>query len=991
MAGAPCDAPPIGLASIGPYRVHRVLGQGGMGTVFLAERTEPVRRLVAVKVIKPGVGGREVIERFARERQALAMMSHESIAKVFDAGSTAAGQSYFVMEYVEGETLLRYCDGRQLALAQRIKLFCKVCAGVQHAHNKGVIHRDLKPGNLLVTDAQGEAAPKIIDFGLARATDAQLAGATLTAAGQLVGTPEYMAPEQVDSSLGAVDTRTDVYALGATLYELLVGRPPLVAPKEPESALALQARICDEEPLRLSRAIDAMGPEVAAAAAARRGSDVVTWRRALRDDLEWIVLRALEKDRTRRYTMPSELAADLERHLRLLPVEAGPPSAGYRLRKFARRHRLRMLAATLVLVASAVGGTAAFASALRAAEKARDARRSAQEHLVATQRAQESLAKYDLLANVVALREARAAVPALVPAWPERLPELEAWRRDFEPLYASISTIQGALTALRAAGHRHGDDDCAAGVEWVERAARRHGALVRAQAVRQGGAPEAAVVVEDDEDLTSADRVRLARELAGPDRTVFGREARGLAHARLAWAGSAELQHLRAEAREVLAWALVANGLDLEARRVAESPELVAQLEAAAAQVPEQLAAAARELAQNRALFGLWELPSGEAQFQHDTLQELAADVLAFRDPVSGRYAEVARRSAWAEQLAARQADPEHRRRWDAARRALQASARYRRADGTPLELRVQDGLVPIGVNPATQLLEFYHLRSAADPTRLPAHDAAGGIEVNEATGMVFVLVPGGEFAMGAQSSDPTAPHFDPEAERWESPVHRVTLEPYLMARHELTQSQWARLDHDRWPSYFTLGGTLEGQPIPVDGRFPVEQITWLECAEVARRHGLSLPTEAQWEFACRAGTETPWCPGAAATSLAGAANVRDECAREFSPFKDGAAAFDDGFPCASPVGTFRPNPLGFYDLHGNVNEWVREALVDYRIAPRPGDGLRVGPSRRTNRLFRGGSWYTPSSGARSAFRRQLRQDSAGASFGVRLARPLQR
>ena len=324
---------------IGRYAILGVLGEGGMGTVYLAEQTEPVRRQVALKVIKLGMDTVAVLKRFSLERQALAVMSHDYIAKVFDAGTTGRGQPYFVMEHVEGIPLTQYCDRHKLSLKERIELFQKVCAGVQHAHQKGVIHRDLKPQNILVGDAQGTTIPKIIDFGLARATDQMTVQHSLfTEQGVVIGTPEYMAPEQADPSATDIDTRTDIYSLGVVLYEVLVGVLPVSRQELQASSWTMMRAVHELEPLRPSMKLSSVGPASTEIAAVRRTTPAAL-RRELKYDLDWIVLKAMEKERDRRYSSVAELSSDLERYLRHEPLIAGPPSAAYRLRKLARRHR----------------------------------------------------------------------------------------------------------------------------------------------------------------------------------------------------------------------------------------------------------------------------------------------------------------------------------------------------------------------------------------------------------------------------------------------------------------------------------------------------------------------------------------------------------------------------------------------------------------------------------------------------------------------------
>jgi serine/threonine protein kinase len=351
---------------VGPYKLLQQIGEGGMGVVYMAEQEQPVRRKVALKIIKPGMDSKQVVARFEAERQALAMMDHTNIARVFDAGTTESGRPYFVMELVHGVPITEYCDANQLSPRERLELFVPVCHAIQHAHQKGIIHRDIKPSNILVTMYDDKPVPKVIDFGVAKAVEQRLTEKSLfTQYGALVGTFEYMSPEQAEMNAFGVDTRSDIYALGVLLYELLTGTTPLERQRLREAAFDEIRRIIkEEEPPRPSVRLSTSG--TLAKVAAARKTDPVKLSRLMRGELDWVVMRCLEKDRSRRYDTASNLARDVERYLKDEPVEARPPSTWYRLRKAARRNRTALTVAGAVAAALVVGTAATLWQAKRA-------------------------------------------------------------------------------------------------------------------------------------------------------------------------------------------------------------------------------------------------------------------------------------------------------------------------------------------------------------------------------------------------------------------------------------------------------------------------------------------------------------------------------------------------------------------------------------------------------------------------------------------------
>lgn len=447
---------------IGPYKLLQQIGEGGFGVVFMADQDRPVRRRVALKIIKLGMDTRQIVARFEQERQALALMDHPNIAKVFDAGATDSGRPYFVMEYVKGDPITAFADAHKLTLSDRLELFSQICAAVQHAHTKGIIHRDLKPRNVLVAMSDGKPLARVIDFGIAKATGARLTDMTLfTEHAQLIGTPEYMSPEQAEGSID-IDTRADVYALGVILYELLTGTTPFDAVRLRSAAFAEMQRIIkEEEPVapsvRLSRNLDTL-----AATAAARQAEPARLGSFVRGELDWIAMKALEKDRARRYATPNDLATDVQHHLTGDPIQAAPLSVAYRLRKFMRKHR-----ATAIL-AGAVGaalllGLAGVSWQWREAEYQRRVAQSERDRATEqSQRAelaaeQAQAARHDAESSAYASNLAFAQFAMANDNWAEARERLDAcsveqrgWEWQFLKQKADsiVATFEGASTAV---------------------------------------------------------------------------------------------------------------------------------------------------------------------------------------------------------------------------------------------------------------------------------------------------------------------------------------------------------------------------------------------------------------------------------------------------------------------------------------------------------------------------------------------------------------
>ncbi|HAW00946.1 MAG TPA: serine/threonine protein kinase, partial [Verrucomicrobiales bacterium] len=373
---SPETAPREGEGSIiGRYKLLQNIGEGGCGVVYMAEQQTPVVRRVALKIIKLGMDTKQVIARFEAERQALAMMDHPNISKVLDAGATDNGRPFFVMELVRGVRITEFCDQQNLDTKERLNLFMDVCSAIQHAHQKGVIHRDIKPSNILVTMHDHKSVPKIIDFGIAKATQQRLTDKTLfTQFHQFIGTPAYMSPEQAQMSGLDVDTRTDIYSLGVLLYELLTGRTPLDAKELTKADYdEMRRRIREEEPIYPSTQLSSMNPADLTTTATRRNTEPARLNRIMRGELDWIVMKALEKNRKRRYETATELALDVQRYLNLEPVKAAAPSSLYRFRKFARRNQAALITAAIILILLTVGSVVSTGLAIKATIAQRNA------------------------------------------------------------------------------------------------------------------------------------------------------------------------------------------------------------------------------------------------------------------------------------------------------------------------------------------------------------------------------------------------------------------------------------------------------------------------------------------------------------------------------------------------------------------------------------------------------------------------------------------
>jgi WD40 repeat protein/serine/threonine protein kinase/predicted Zn-dependent protease len=434
--------PVAGKAVAGRYKLLELIGEGGMGTVWMAEQTEPVKREVALKLIKAGMDSKQVIARFEAERQALALMDHANIARVLDAGTTSAGRPYFVMDLVKGVPITKYCDDHRLTPRQRLELFIPVCQAVQHAHQKGIIHRDLKPSNVLVAQYDGKPVPKVIDFGVAKAAGQSLTDKTLvTGFGNIVGTLEYMSPEQAEVNQLDIDTRSDIYSLGVLLYELLTGSPPFTRKVlEKAGVLEMLRVIREKEPSKPSTKLSTA--EALPTLAANRGTEPAKLTRLVRGELDWIVMKALEKDRNRRYETANGFAMDVQRYLADEPVLAGPPSRSYRLRKFVRRNKRPVLAAALILLTLVSGITGTTLGLLQARGERDDKERAREAEAEQRTQADQARTKAEAALYRSLVSETRALLLSGREGW--RAKALANLQRA-----AAIVTPERDLTALR--------------------------------------------------------------------------------------------------------------------------------------------------------------------------------------------------------------------------------------------------------------------------------------------------------------------------------------------------------------------------------------------------------------------------------------------------------------------------------------------------------------------------------------------------------------
>ena len=951
---------PIGPQRVGPYEIRRELGRGGQAVVYLAHDPR-LQRDIALKVLGTAASSLDQQLRLQREATVSSRLDDAGICPVFETGRDGS-HLWLAMQYVPGQTLAQRLTEAQakdtpLPLATALDWCRRLLRSLQRAHAAGIVHRDLKPANVMIA---ADGRPVLLDFGLA--AEVGSAGPLLTRSGDRFGTPAYLAPEHFRGG-GHDGVQGDLWAFAVTMYEVLTGHRPFDGP----TIEALQRAILTEEPI-----------------AARRR------RPELPRDLAAVLTVALDKAPQRRYRSAADLLADLDAVVAGRPITARPPGPVRRLLLWHRRH--------------AVVATALWTVSLGAVSFA--------ERSLANQRLAANLdgkvREFDLLSGVVLHERAESTAQELFPSHPEQRDALQTWlTQQAEPLLQLRTELDRTLTSLRqramprSAAQR--DADRRAHPRFAE--LRQLEQIVAARrwtlAQRQAGASPvepplpAALQQATANELGNAVLARVA--VRQDRRTIYDEAPLGLACARaaVAWVAAGDTTLPAHDAAELLAWALLANGQDqaaidtITAAASSATGPLAELVRGRVLDITTAVRTAATELvSEQQRLAALQmlvetELPHAFAvesqQFLHDTLAALRQRLETFANRT---VPAVRSRLRWASCIGElTRHHPRARHTWDEVRRDLRSA---RTAPNAPIELPEQGlvGLVPIGKNPATGLWEFYDLRSAwdgsADPADIPipTHRPDGSIEVTDALGIVFVCLPGGTFPMGADELDDA------------KPAHPVTLAPFLLARHELTQGQWQRLWNGdpalAQPSKFTIGMQVLERYITHAN--PVEQVSWTACARLAHEHGLLLPTEAQWEYACRAGTATVF--SCEPEQLAQSANVADAAAARATHWPK-FEAWDDGHVVTAPVGSFAPNAFGMYDMHGNVAEWCRDEFTPYTIPVAADSGLRPGDGNHVGRIHRGGAFNGQAMAAACAQRDYLPEAQMQGMIGVRLARAL--
>jgi serine/threonine protein kinase/formylglycine-generating enzyme required for sulfatase activity len=1027
--------------SIGDFKLVRFLGHGGMGQVWEAEQLS-MRRSVALKLLLPGRCDERTIALFEREARAGGRANHPNLVRTLARGTTD-GIEWIAQELVEGSFSLREAIERLRRESAAPKDYYLRCAklvqgiaeGLQAAHEAGVIHRDLKPQNILIDSRD---TPRVADFGLARVEG----DTVLSKSGDIGGTYQYMSPEQVSGARSQIDHRTDVFSLGVVLYELLT----LQRPFSGDTTQQIASQIAAFDPPEPSK-LRAQCPR----------------------ELSVITLKAMQKRSAARYATMRELAEDLGRFLRNEPILAKPATRLESARKWVQRNPAPSVGMGVGAAALAVISGVAIYAVDQAEQRREEALRAergeaaAKENLELAQRnaseasrnaADAQLARDEALAtanDVLALSAQKecddltAEVAQLWPANDTMIQRYEEWLRRTRELVdgrpadpsrdirrrPSLVEHKAKLAALRLDAMPLTDEQRQAErtshpkfKDWTERSAQARW-MSRMLGLEPWPTPaETEAEISAINLPTKAEELNaLAWTLVDPKQPAFGSEAVALLLASRALEAATE--STRVGIRDTYAWALYRNGkldeaqlqmklalaepggdaLRMSARDLDNSVKLwrsdrLLKTRAGYDELVAQVASLAAQLEERRT----YQYVDADKVWWDRQLLKLIDSIEALSNPMSSPLGDIVaerfgwgipKRLAFARSVRERTVtSPEAKRRWDEALQAIAQSERYRDSlfpGGKPLT--PQEGLLPLGADPQSGLWEFWHVQSGDEPPRgedgkfLRQESGAHRlVEANDSgTGIVLVLLPGGTFWMGAQATDPKGQNYDPEAASDEGPVHRVTLSPYFMAKYELTQGQWARFTGVN-PAYYKSG--FNGTIGPTN---PVEQVDWFGCDRVMRELGLELPSEAQWEFACRAGSQTPWSSGDKKESLLGMANLADRTYVQVGGYADIAAwwpEFNDGHPIHAPAGRMKPNAFGIHDMQGNVWEWCFDEYIEYPSAELRDPRVDVGTG--VDRVNRGGAFFQGSSDCRSANRGGSTPDYKNDPVGMRAARAVQ-
>ncbi len=1032
-SGGPATEAPDG-AGYGPYVLRGEIARGGQGAV-LRVWDQDLNRNLAMKVIlgkddeKPSGKTPHVdahtMGRFLEEAQVTGQLDHPGIVPVHELGVDKDGRVYFTMKLVKGRDLAAIFDlvhekKEGWNLTRALGVILKVCEAMSYAHAKGVIHRDLKPANIMV-GRFGEVY--VMDWGVARVLKREESHdiriqqtmavrsdwrdkaekeepKLLTMDGDIVGTPAYMSPEQASGELDHMGPHSDVYSVGAMLYHLLSGRMPYVTPGERIHGFTIWNKLREEPPTPLSEITENLPQELVA-----------------------ICEKAMSRDLAERYKDMSKLANDLSAFVEHRVVHAYETGAVAELRKWVKRNK-SLAAVTTAFVLLALGGlgTVSYVEA-----KGRELAESERANVLR-------------LAAFQELLELEQTAASLWPATPANVASYESWLDRADVLIEGLEPDTDGLglghiaqrEALRAralpptaeeiekdrASHPRFD-------EW-KALQQRYRSKLRQSGVHPAGSQAADATGETatkpnsqlDPSLRFVDARTLnslAWKLVDPKRTIFGREAEALEAAELA-ESKATGTSLIGAVLDTLAWAYFANGDHEKAlatsRRALETVEAkdradyrgyLTKLENAIVacdgpDVKRELTELEAQLSKIEAKISTrksYRFADDEDRWWHDQLTRLIAAIHAFADPQTGLVKGLSeagwgieRRLEFARDVEAMTlTGAEAKRRWNQAIDSIgdqEASPVYR-----GLRIAPQLGLLPLGPDPDTGLWEFAHVQSGDVPSR-PSSSASsdGELRIDDDTCIVMVLVPGGRFLMGAQNRTPSRPNYDPASVSDEWPVHEIPLAPFFVSKYEMTQGQWQRFTGRNPASYqpgFKTNAQLQGFQLAN----PIEMVTLAQSISMVARLGLQLPTEAQWEYAARAGDDTPWAFGLERETLDGGSNLADDAMRRKGGPRDwDYEDWDDGYSLHAPAGTYAANAFGLHDIHGNVWEFCRDSFGRYSDPFEEGTGERL--VKAEEGVARGGSFESSSNDARTASRTFVLPGETQPTIGFRPVRALE-